>query len=398
MSGDALLSAASPRILLPWLEFLRGVCTAPRCRRSVAAVTTTGAEEGSSRVEDYTAHARAPAAPAPSMAKPPPHAWPGVRPIDGLPAEPLYAHTAASFAEAVEARIRRGGVLARVLYREFFACNGDLQAACKRIPELMTAPALAAALVSLCGVDIPLRFSEMPARAPATGQTEKYVLKTQRRAVNPRKLRVAGNISDSPGSTAPLTWRAGSAKTSVNVAEAVLELEMVIMPAPGKSRVKLMGSTNDGESREVAASEPSEVMEMSARNDAWSLCVSSQVGCRYGCAFCETGRLGLLRSLLAEEIVAQVALAVHVLGLRVANVVFMGMGEPLDNLDAVIQAVCNSCIGSLIALVFRNGSPTQARLCASSQSACTTPLHLECAIVTSGVHPPLLLSTDQGDD
>ena len=69
-----------------------------------------------------------------------------------------------------------------------------------------------------------------------------------------------------------------------------------------------------------------------------TLCVSSQVGCRMGCAFCETGRMGLLRNLTAEEIVSQVFIARHILGLKVRNVVFMGMGEPFDNYDAVIQA------------------------------------------------------------
>ncbi len=71
----------------------------------------------------------------------------------------------------------------------------------------------------------------------------------------------------------------------------------------------------------------------------WTICVSSQVGCRMGCRFCETARLGLKRSLLAEEIVAQIFLAKHVLKVPVRNVVFMGMGEPLDNFDAVVQAI-----------------------------------------------------------
>lgn len=70
-----------------------------------------------------------------------------------------------------------------------------------------------------------------------------------------------------------------------------------------------------------------------------SLCVSSQVGCKMGCAFCETARLGHLRNLDAGEIVAQVLVARHVLGEPVENVVFMGMGEPMDNLDNVLQAV-----------------------------------------------------------
>lgn len=70
-----------------------------------------------------------------------------------------------------------------------------------------------------------------------------------------------------------------------------------------------------------------------------SLCVSSQVGCKMGCAFCETARLGHLRNLDAGEIVAQVLVARHVLGEPVENVVFMGMGEPMDNLDNVLRAV-----------------------------------------------------------
>ena len=70
-----------------------------------------------------------------------------------------------------------------------------------------------------------------------------------------------------------------------------------------------------------------------------TLCISSQVGCRMGCAFCETGRMGLLRNLTADEIVAQVYVAKHELGFATRNIVFMGMGEPFDNYDHVMQAV-----------------------------------------------------------
>ncbi|MDF2550691.1 MAG: rlmn1 [Chlamydiales bacterium] len=70
-----------------------------------------------------------------------------------------------------------------------------------------------------------------------------------------------------------------------------------------------------------------------------TLCVSSQVGCRMGCSFCETGRMGLLRQLTAEEIVQQVMIAKQRYGFMLRNVVFMGMGEPFDNYDAVLEAV-----------------------------------------------------------
>jgi Predicted Fe-S-cluster redox enzyme len=70
-----------------------------------------------------------------------------------------------------------------------------------------------------------------------------------------------------------------------------------------------------------------------------TLCISSQVGCRMGCSFCETGRLGLVRGLSPGEIVAQVLAARFVLGWRFRNIVFMGMGEPLDNAESVFTAI-----------------------------------------------------------
>jgi len=70
-----------------------------------------------------------------------------------------------------------------------------------------------------------------------------------------------------------------------------------------------------------------------------TLCVSSQVGCAMGCGFCETAQMGLVRSLTAAEIVAQWWAATHHPGQEIRNIVFMGMGEPLDNLEQVIRAI-----------------------------------------------------------
>jgi len=67
------------------------------------------------------------------------------------------------------------------------------------------------------------------------------------------------------------------------------------------------------------------------------LCISSQVGCAVGCVFCMTGQGGLLRQLGSAEMVAQVALARQ--RRAVKKVVFMGMGEPAHNLDAVLEAI-----------------------------------------------------------
>ncbi len=72
----------------------------------------------------------------------------------------------------------------------------------------------------------------------------------------------------------------------------------------------------------------------------WTQCVSTQVGCAMGCAFCRTARVGLKRQLWAWEIVDQVVVARRSLGQgRVRNVVLMGMGEPLANYEAVVRAI-----------------------------------------------------------
>jgi 23S rRNA (adenine2503-C2)-methyltransferase len=73
-----------------------------------------------------------------------------------------------------------------------------------------------------------------------------------------------------------------------------------------------------------------------------TLCISSQAGCAVGCPFCATGELGMERDLETAEIVDQVRHAARMLaadGRRLTNVVFMGMGEPLLNLDRVLEAI-----------------------------------------------------------
>jgi 23S rRNA (adenine2503-C2)-methyltransferase len=78
-------------------------------------------------------------------------------------------------------------------------------------------------------------------------------------------------------------------------------------------------------------------------DDRITICVSCQVGCRMACTFCQTGRLGLSRNLTKGEILAQVLccykqLEKRGIDRRITNVVFMGMGEPLDNFDNVVEA------------------------------------------------------------
>jgi 23S rRNA (adenine2503-C2)-methyltransferase len=98
----------------------------------------------------------------------------------------------------------------------------------------------------------------------------------------------------------------------------------------------------------------------------FSVCVSSQVGCALACAFCATGRLGLLRNLETWEIVEQVREVRRTLkeGERVHGVVFQGMGEPLANLDRVLAAIdvltdpCAQPVDARAITVCTSGLPT----------------------------------------
>lgn len=68
-------------------------------------------------------------------------------------------------------------------------------------------------------------------------------------------------------------------------------------------------------------------------------CVSSQVGCAVNCSFCATGKRGFIRNLTYKEILEQVLTIQRDTGLKVTNIVFMGQGEPLLNLDNVLKAI-----------------------------------------------------------
>lgn len=75
------------------------------------------------------------------------------------------------------------------------------------------------------------------------------------------------------------------------------------------------------------------------KSDRRTLCVSSQVGCAFGCKFCASGLDGFTRNLTADEIAGQVLLAENISGEKVNNIVFMGMGEPLANLPNLLKAI-----------------------------------------------------------
>jgi len=98
--------------------------------------------------------------------------------------------------------------------------------------------------------------------------------------------------------------------------------------------VKLLVEYPDGERIETVAI-PSD--------DRLTACVSTQAGCAMACSFCASGLDGLRRNLTAGEIVQQVLMLEQATESRITNVVFMGMGEPLANLDATVRAVRTLC-------------------------------------------------------
>ena len=102
--------------------------------------------------------------------------------------------------------------------------------------------------------------------------------------------------------------------------------------------MKLVLATPDGKLVETVRIP----LEKAAR---FSVCVSSQVGCALACAFCATGKMGLLRNLETWEIVEQVRSIRRTLGQgdKIHGVVFQGMGEPMANLDRVLEAIFVLC-------------------------------------------------------
>jgi 23S rRNA (adenine2503-C2)-methyltransferase len=118
---------------------------------------------------------------------------------------------------------------------------------------------------------------------------------------------------------------------------ASLELPRVHAAARSKDgSTRLLLEAHDGQRYETV------VMPRATRSPRTTLCLSSQIGCAMGCTFCATGSRGIIRNLSAGEIVAQVHVALREtepLHGDALNLVFMGQGEPLHNLDEVHRAI-----------------------------------------------------------
>jgi 23S rRNA (adenine2503-C2)-methyltransferase len=84
---------------------------------------------------------------------------------------------------------------------------------------------------------------------------------------------------------------------------------------------------------------PASLALYGGKSDRRTICVSTQVGCAYGCKFCASGLEGFSRNLSSNEIVDQLIAVERTTGEKIDNVVFMGMGEPLANLENVLRAI-----------------------------------------------------------
>ncbi|MBE6823829.1 MAG: 23S rRNA (adenine(2503)-C(2))-methyltransferase RlmN [Ruminococcaceae bacterium] len=117
----------------------------------------------------------------------------------------------------------------------------------------------------------------------------------------------------------------GFLETNCYISHAEIERKLV---SKIDHTVKYLFSFNDNECVE------SVVMKY---HHGYTICISTQVGCKMGCTFCATGMSGYSRDLTASEMLAQIVSAQKDLEIRISNVVLMGMGEPLDNFDNVIK-------------------------------------------------------------
>jgi len=106
-------------------------------------------------------------------------------------------------------------------------------------------------------------------------------------------------------------------------------------------RLQEKNLANDGTLKLLLATEDNESIECVGipTEKRLTACLSSQVGCPMDCKFCATGKEGLKRSLKASEILDQILFIENEMNRKVTNIVFMGMGEPLLNIDELLLSI-----------------------------------------------------------
>ncbi len=118
-----------------------------------------------------------------------------------------------------------------------------------------------------------------------------------------------------------------------------------VMSAAKSNTKKYLFKTYDGHLLETVlisktfSDENDDDIDAEESRDRQTVCVSTQLGCKVKCVFCASGKTPFLRHLSSGEIIEQVVRVKRLSGKKITNVVFMGMGEPLDNFDETVRAV-----------------------------------------------------------
>ena len=139
-------------------------------------------------------------------------------------------------------------------------------------------------------------------------------------------------------SFAEMTDLSQSLRQQLNDSLTLGQLEMVRVLGSRDTTRKFLLRLNDGSLIESVLIPASPAL-YGQRSDRRTICISTQVGCAYGCKFCASGLEGFSRNLRADEIVDQIITLERESGEKIDNIVFMGMGEPLANFENLLRAI-----------------------------------------------------------
>lgn len=191
-----------------------------------------------------------------------------------------------------------------------------------RFIEISVPPKTPASLHSLLLPELESRLAELGQPAYRAKQVMEWAYGREKRA----------------GSWEEMTNLPSGLRASLSEFHPISLPEVVTVSGSKDTTRKFLLRLHDGELIETVLIPASPAL-YGEESDRRTLCVSSQVGCAYGCKFCASGLDGWKRHLGADEIVSQVLLAEKISGERINNLVFMGMGEPMANYDNWLRAV-----------------------------------------------------------
>lgn len=176
----------------------------------------------------------------------------------------------------------------------------------------------------------PLSLPRVPLRDLDLGELEDLAVSLGEPAYRARQLagwlykKAAADFTDMANLPKPLAEKLSASHAANSLTMASKNL------SESDRSVKYLLRTSDGHFLETVL-----ILSRNRR----TICLSTQIGCKMGCRFCASGKEGLLRHLSCGEILDQIAWVERDSGAPVTNLVYMGMGEPLDNYDAVIKSI-----------------------------------------------------------